>query len=96
MKAFLFERIGPVSYVLVQSVLIGIPGKLPNDNDGAPIIYTVNIPTTVTGLVTYDDHMTLEERAGGNVQKTDLVGRLIPIVRHPMSDVTAWKTYNSQ
>ena len=47
-------------------------------------------------LVTYDDHMILEERVGGNVVLTDLGGRPIPIVRHPMGDVTEWADYDSQ
>ncbi len=80
----------------MESVLIGIPHNLLNDNDGALIIYIVNIPTTVMGLATYDDHMIMEERVGGNVVIIDLVGRLIPIVRHPIGDVDGWTNYNSQ
>ena len=94
-EAFLSERIGSVSYGPVQSVLFGTPDNLPNDSDGARITNIVNIPGPVISLVTYDDHMTMEERAGVNILKTDLIGRLIPIIRHPMGDGAAWTDHNS-
>lgn len=80
----------------MKNGLIAIPDKLPNDTDGAPTIFIVNIPTTVIELVTYDDQRIMEERLGGNVVIADWVGRLIPIVRHPMGDVARWTDYNSQ
>ena len=64
-----------------------MPDNLPNHKDGAPALYIVSTLTTVMELVTYDDHMIIEEQLGGKVVITDLVGRLIPIVRHPMGDV---------
>ena len=60
----------------------------------------VNIAGMVIRLVTYDDHMTLEECPEENVLNTvntDLIlGRLIPIIRHPICDGACVDRSNSQ
>ncbi len=79
----------------MESVLIGTPDKLPNDNDGSPMIHAVNTLTTVMELVTYDDHVIMEEGVGGNLVITNLVG-LIPIIRYAMGRVAGWADYKSR
>ena len=97
-EAFLSEQNRFCLIRPVQSVLFGIPDNSHNDNEGAHIINVVNIPGMVIGLVAYDEHMTMEERAEGNVLNTDLIfGRLIPIIRHPICHGAAWtdQTHNN-
>ena len=80
----------------MEGVLIGTPDKLSNDDDGAPTICIVNTLITVMELVTYDDLVVIEEGAGGNVVFTNLIRRLIRMIRLAMGHVAGWTDYNSQ
>ena len=85
-----FERgfrpleLGQSNLVLSTEVLIGFPDSLITDNDDNAIIYAVNTQDVVMELVTDDGEPITEEGVRGNKVTTNLVRRLIPVIRYPM------------
>lgn len=83
-KGFLSARIGPIQYGSVDGGLIGFPDSLTTDNDDNATIYAVNTQGVMMELVTDDGEPIMEEGVRGNKVITNLVRRLMPIIRYPM------------
>ena len=83
-KGFPSARIGPIQYGSVDGGLIGFPDSLTTDNDDNATIYAVNTQDVIMELVTDDGEPITEEGVRGNKVITNLVRRLMPIIRYPM------------
>ena len=94
-KAFPSARIGPIQYGSVDGGFIGFPDSLPTDNDEDATIYTVNTQNVIMELISDDGQSITEVGIRGHIVVTNLVRRLMPIIRYPMGDVAEWTDYSS-
>ena len=93
-RAFPSARIGPVQYGSVDGGFIGRPDSLPNDNDEVATTYTLNSSTMIMELVTDEGQVITENGIRGNVVITNLLRRLMPVIRYPMGDMAEWMDYS--
>ena len=95
-KAFPSAQIGPIVYGSVDGGLIGLPDSLPGGIDEDPTIYVVNTSSIIMELITDTGDVITAEGVKGNIVITNLVRRLMPIIRYPMGDAAEWVDYSSR
>lgn len=96
LKAFPSAHIGPVQYTSVDAGLIGTPDVSPGSIGADYVTYRVNTQSMIMELVTDADEVITEEGMRGNVVITNLVRRLMPVIRYPMGDLAEWVDYPSR
>lgn len=89
-RAFPSAKIGPVQYGSVDGGLIGRPENSPSGVDQHTTSYTVNTSSMIMELLTDTGDLITEEGVKGNVVITNLIRRLMPIIRYPMGDAAEW------
>lgn len=96
LKAFPSARIGPIKNGSVDAGFIGLPDNLPGGIGENYAPHAVNTQSMVMEVVTDTEEVITEEGMRGNVVITNLVRRLMPVIRYPRGDVAGWIYYPSR
>ena len=95
-RAFPSAQIGPIQYGSVDGGLIGLPEDPPGSTDQNPTCYIVDTSTMIMELITDTGELITAEGVRGNIVITNLVRRLMPVIRYPMGDAAEWTDYSSR
>jgi phenylacetate-CoA ligase len=86
--AFPNAQAGPLCYVLVDGGILGIPVQSPGTETQETVpTYTANAPNVMLEIISDIGEVVTDPGQRGQVVVTNLIRRLMPVIRHPMSDI---------